>query len=152
MFRKKTFLAIILSSLVLIGGMTLMFSLNQEKVDTQENLTEQQHALETSIVKLIVTEYEDVEEVSFNSWGHSPETGSWTTVAIINGTNQMSFSFDGLSGLENITSSRYNPDTFKLEERPGIEDLPGTRFQADEIEKTSIEGIKIIYSNNQKGD
>ncbi|MGT2772424.1 hypothetical protein [Streptococcus marimammalium] len=129
-----------------------MFSLNQEKVDTQENLTEQQHALETSIVKLLVSEYEGVEEVSFNGWGYSPETGSWGTIATINKDNIMDFSFDGLSGIEELTDTGYYPETFKLEEKPGLEDLPGVRFRVEEIEQTSIEGIKIIYSKNQKGD
>ncbi|MCU9533534.1 hypothetical protein [Streptococcus sp. CSL10205-OR2] len=129
-----------------------MFSLNQEKTDTQENLTKQQHALETSIVKLLVSEYEGVEAVSFNGWGYSPETGSWATIATINRDNTISFSFDGLSGLEEIDGSTYHPDTFKLEEKPGFEDLPGARFRVEEIEKTSIEGIKIIHSKNQKED
>ncbi|MGT2772420.1 hypothetical protein [Streptococcus marimammalium] len=129
-----------------------MFSLNQEKTDTQENLTEQQHALETSIVKLLVSEYEGVEEVSFNDWGYSPETGSWATIATVNEDNTISFSFDGLSSLEDISGRSYHPDTFKLVRKPGVENLSGARFRVEEIEKTSIEGIKIIYSNNQKGE
>ncbi|MCU9533540.1 hypothetical protein [Streptococcus sp. CSL10205-OR2] len=129
-----------------------MFSLNQEKVDTQENLTEQQHALETSIVKLLVSEYEGVEEVSFNGWGYSPETGSWGTIATINKNNIMDFSFDGLSGLEELDGRSYYPDTFKLVRKPGVENLPGARFRVDEIEQTSIEGIKITHSKKRNED
>ncbi|MGT2772421.1 hypothetical protein [Streptococcus marimammalium] len=129
-----------------------MFSLNQEKTDTQENLTEQQHALETSIAKMMVSDYEEVKEIEFTGWGYSPETNSWGTTAIINKENRVSFLFDSLSGLETLSGYNYHPDTFKLEESPGFEELLGPKFRLDSIEKTSLDGVKIIHSKNQKED
>ncbi|MCU9533535.1 hypothetical protein [Streptococcus sp. CSL10205-OR2] len=127
-----------------------MFSLNQEKTDTQENLAEQQHALETSIAKWFVNDYEGVEEIEFTGWGHSPETGSWGTTVIINKDNEISLSFSGLSGLEELTGITYYYYEFHLEERPGVEDLPSARYRSESIEKISLTNIKITYSKDYK--
>ncbi|MGT2772426.1 hypothetical protein [Streptococcus marimammalium] len=129
-----------------------MFSLNQEKTDTQENLAEQQHALETSIAKYLVSDYEGVEEIEFTKWGHSKETGSWNIIVLINKSNDISLSFDGLSGLEDFSGAVYSPETFKLIKKPEVENLPGASFRVDDIEKISLINIKITYSKDYNGN
>ncbi|MGT2772423.1 hypothetical protein [Streptococcus marimammalium] len=131
-----------------------MFSLNQEKVDTQENLTEQQHALETSIAKYLVSDYEDVEELEFTGWGHSTETGSWGTIVIINKEDKISFSFDGLSDLKDMSGIVTDDNTFKLVEKTYTDNIPQYPISGriNQIEKTSLEGVKVTYSNDNKGD
>ncbi|MCU9533537.1 hypothetical protein N7659_03235 [Streptococcus sp. CSL10205-OR2] len=129
-----------------------MFSLNQEKTDTQENLAEQQHALETSIAKWFVNDYEGVEEIEFTGWGHSPETGDWYMRVIVNKDNRMSLSFDNLEGLEAMSGSVHSPKTFKVIEKPEVEELPAIRYRVKDIEQTSLEGIIVIYSKDYKGD
>ncbi|MCU9533536.1 hypothetical protein [Streptococcus sp. CSL10205-OR2] len=129
-----------------------MFSLNQEKTDTQENLAEQQHALETSIAKWFVSDYENVEEIEFTGWGYSPETGSWGTIVIINKNNRISLSAESLTDIEKIDGLTYHPEEFKLEKNPEIENLPPIRYRVEDIEKISLEGITITYSKDYKGN
>ncbi|MCU9533539.1 hypothetical protein N7659_03245 [Streptococcus sp. CSL10205-OR2] len=129
-----------------------MFSLNQEKTDTQENLAEQQHALETSIAKMFVSDYEDVKEIEFTKWGHSKETGDWYMIVIVNQDNEISLAFDSLSSLEELSSSVYSSDTFQLIEKSEIKNLPAVRYRVEDIEKISLEGITITYSKDYKGN
>ncbi|HEL0614734.1 TPA: hypothetical protein TVN69_001434 [Streptococcus equi subsp. zooepidemicus] len=133
----KAFIAL----MILIGGLLMVFSLNGKITEEQ-----QKKDLETSIAKLLVHDYEDVKEVKFTGWGHSRETGSWGTTVIINGKSRMSLSFDRLSGLKEISGSSYHPDTFKLVEKSGIEDLEPIMYRVRDIEKVSLKGIRIIYS------
>ncbi|HEL1104558.1 TPA: hypothetical protein TVG23_001394, partial [Streptococcus equi subsp. zooepidemicus] len=91
----KAFIAL----MILIGGLFTVFSLNGKRTEEQ-----QKRDLETSIAKLLVHDYEGVETIKFQGWGHSRETGSWGTIVVINGENEIGFSFDGLSSLEEISS------------------------------------------------
>ncbi|MGT2772417.1 hypothetical protein [Streptococcus marimammalium] len=126
--------------------------MKKEKTDTQENLTEQQHALETSIAKWFVSDYEDVKEIEFTGWGYSSETGSWGTIVIINKDNRISLSAESLTGLEKIDGLTYHPEEFKLEKKPEIENLPPIRYRLESIQKTSLNGIAINYSKDYKGE
>ncbi|MCU9533538.1 hypothetical protein N7659_03240 [Streptococcus sp. CSL10205-OR2] len=129
-----------------------MFSLNQEKTDTQENLAEQQYALETSIAKMFVSDYEDVKEIEFTKWLYSSNTSSWYITVIINNDNEINLSFDSLLGLEELSSSVFSSETFKLIKKSGIENPMVVNSRLESIQKTSLEGVKIIYSKNQKED
>ncbi|KIS10035.1 hypothetical protein [Streptococcus equi] len=133
----KVFIAL----MILIGGLFTVFSLNGKRTEEQ-----QKRDLETSIAKLLVHDYEDVKEVKFTGWGYSRETGSWGTTVIINGESRMSLSFDRLSGLKEISSTSYHPDTFKLVEKSGIEELEPIMYRVKDIEKVSLKGIRIIHS------
>ncbi|MFP9226318.1 hypothetical protein RIM63_00840 [Streptococcus equi subsp. zooepidemicus] len=133
----KAFIAL----MILIGGLFMVFSLNGKRTEEQ-----QKRDLETSIAKLLVHDYEGVETIKFQGWGHSRETGSWGTTVIINGESRMSLSFDRLSGLKEISGSSYHPDTFKLVEKSGIEDLDPIMYRVKDIEKVSLKGIRIIHS------
>ncbi|HEL0623476.1 TPA: hypothetical protein TVL46_001722 [Streptococcus equi subsp. zooepidemicus] len=133
----KAFIAL----MILIGGLLMVFSLNGKRTEEQ-----QKKDLETSIAKLLVSDYEGVKEVKFTGWGRSRETGSWGTTVIINGENRMSLSFDRLSGLKEISGSSYHPDTFKLVEKSGIEELEPIMYRVRDIEKVSLKGIRIIHS------
>ncbi|HEL1184932.1 TPA: hypothetical protein TVL29_001694, partial [Streptococcus equi subsp. zooepidemicus] len=104
---KKTTKAFI-ALMILIGGLFMVFSLNRKIIEEQ-----QKRDLETSIAKLLVHDYEGVKTIKFQGWGHSRETGSWGTIVVINGENEMDFSFNNLSGLKEISSTSYHPDTFK---------------------------------------
>ncbi|SUN44437.1 exported protein [Streptococcus equi subsp. equi] len=133
----KAFIAL----MILIGGLFMVFSLNGKRTEEQ-----QKRDLETSIAKLLVHDYEGVETIKFQGWGRSRETGSWGTTVIINGESRMSLSFDRLSGLKEISGSSYHPDTFKLVEKSGIEDLDPIMYRVKDIEKVSLKGIRIIHS------
>ncbi|HEL0026342.1 TPA: hypothetical protein TUY17_001491 [Streptococcus equi subsp. zooepidemicus] len=133
----KAFIAL----MILIGGLLMVFSLNGKITEEQ-----QKRDLETSIAKLLVSDYEGVKTIKFQGWGHSRETGSWGTTVIINSENRMSLSFDRLSGLKEISGSSYHPDTFKLVEKSGIEELEPIMYRVRDIEKVSLKGIRIIHS------
>ncbi|HEL1218364.1 hypothetical protein [Streptococcus equi] len=133
----KAFIAL----MILIGGLFTVFSLNGKRTEEQ-----QKRDLETSIAKLLVHDYEGVKTIKFTGWGHSRETGSWGTIVVINGENEIGFSFDGLSGLADISGASYHPDTFKLVEKSGIEDLEPIMYRVRDIEKVSLKGIRIIHS------
>ncbi|HEL1233821.1 TPA: hypothetical protein TVN83_001394 [Streptococcus equi subsp. zooepidemicus] len=133
----KAFIAL----MILIGGLLMVFSLNGKITEEQ-----QKKDLETSIAKLLVHDYEGVKTIKFTGWGHSRETGSWGTTVIINGESRMSLSFDRLSGLKEISGSSYHPDTFKLVEKSGIEELEPIMYRIRDIEKVSLKGIRIIHS------
>ncbi|HEL1018794.1 TPA: hypothetical protein TVB62_001950 [Streptococcus equi subsp. zooepidemicus] len=130
-----------LGLIIAVGAMIMLFSLNGKRTEEQ-----QKRDLETSIAKLLVSDYEGVKTIKFQGWGHSRETGSWGTTVIINGENRMSLSFDRLSGLKEISGSSYHPDTFKLVEKSGIEELEPIMYRVRDIEKVSLKGIRIIHS------
>ncbi|HEK9306075.1 TPA: hypothetical protein TU770_001895, partial [Streptococcus equi subsp. equi] len=131
----------------LIGGLLMVFSLNGKITEEQ-----QKKDLETSIAKLLVHDYEGVKTIKFQGWGHSRETGSWGTTVIINESNQMSFSFSSIKTLEDIGSTRYNPNTFKLVEKPETDSKPRIMDRMNEINATSLAGVTVIYSNNNQED
>ncbi|HEL0584490.1 TPA: hypothetical protein TUT05_001860, partial [Streptococcus equi subsp. zooepidemicus] len=79
----KAFIAL----MILIGGLLMVFSLNGKITEEQ-----QKKDLETSIAKLLVHDYEGVKTIKFTGWGHSRETGSWGTIVVINGENEIGFS------------------------------------------------------------
>ncbi|HEK9981226.1 TPA: hypothetical protein TU158_002038 [Streptococcus equi subsp. zooepidemicus] len=133
----KAFIAL----MILIGGLLMVFSLNGKITEEQ-----QKRDLETSIAKLLVSDYEGVKTIKFQGWGRSRETGSWGTTVIINGENRMSLSFDRLSGLKEISSTSYHPDTFKLVEKSGIEELEPIMYRVRDIEKVSLKGIRVTHS------
>ncbi|HEL0443952.1 TPA: hypothetical protein TVS37_001842 [Streptococcus equi subsp. zooepidemicus] len=130
-----------LGLIIVIGAIIMVFSLNRKIIEEQ-----QKRDLETSIAKLLVHDYEGVETIKFQGWGRSRETGSWGTIVVINGENEMDFSFNNLSGLKEISSTSYHPDTFKLVEKSGIEDLEPIMYRVRDIEKVSLKGIRIIHS------
>ncbi|HEK9761133.1 TPA: hypothetical protein SVI73_001886, partial [Streptococcus equi subsp. equi] len=133
--------------MILIGGLLMVFSLNGKITEEQ-----QKKDLETSIAKLLVHDYEGVKTIKFQGWGHSRETGSWGTTVIINESNQMSFSFSSIKTLEDIGSTRYNPNTFKLVEKPETDSKPRIMDRMNEINATSLAGVTVIYSNNNQED
>ncbi|HEK9583750.1 TPA: hypothetical protein SU338_000887, partial [Streptococcus equi subsp. equi] len=130
----KAFIAL----MILIGGLLMVFSLNGKITEEQ-----QKKDLETSIAKLLVHDYEGVKTIKFQGWGHSRETGSWGTTVIINESNQMSFSFSSIKTLEDIGSTRYNPNTFKLVEKPETDSKPRIMDRMNEINATSLAGVTV---------
>ncbi|HFR5303172.1 TPA: hypothetical protein ACHW1C_000552 [Streptococcus equi subsp. zooepidemicus] len=130
-----------LGLIIVIGAIIMAFRLNGKRTEEQ-----QKRDLETSIAKLLVHDYEGVKTIKFQGWGRSRETGSWGTTVIINGENRMSLFFDRLSGLKEISGSSYHPDTFKLVEKSGIEELEPIMYRVRDIEKVSLKGIRIIHS------
>ena len=136
----KAFIALI----ILIGGLLMVFSLNGKITEEQ-----QKKDLETSIAKLLVHDYEGVKTIKFQGWGHSRETGSWGTIVVINGENEIGFSFDGLSSLEEI-SSIVSDENIQLTESENAIENPRIRDRISRIQKTSLKGIDIIYSEDDK--
>ncbi|HEL1315406.1 TPA: hypothetical protein TVS27_000893 [Streptococcus equi subsp. zooepidemicus] len=136
----KAFIAL----MILIGGLFTIFSLNGKRTEEQ-----QKRDLETSIAKLLVHDYEGVETIKFQGWGHSRETGSWGTIVVINGENEIGFSFDGLSSLEEI-SSIVSDENIQLTESENAIENPRIRDRISRIQKTSLKGIDIIYSEDDK--
>ncbi|HEL0046018.1 TPA: hypothetical protein TU171_000668 [Streptococcus equi subsp. zooepidemicus] len=136
----KAFVAL----MILIGGLFTVFSLNGKRTEEQ-----QKRDLETSIAKLLVHDYEGVETIKFTGWGHSRETGSWGTIVVINGENEIGFSFDGLSSLEEI-SSIVSDENIQLTESENAIENPRIRDRISRIQKTSLKGIDIIYSEDDK--
>lgn len=122
----------------------MLFSLNGKITEEQ-----QKRDLETSIAKLLVSDYEGVETIKFTGWGHSRETGSWGTIVVINGENEIGFSFDGLSSLEEI-SSIVSDENIQLTESENAIENPRIRDRISRIQKTSLKGIDIIYSEDDK--
>ncbi|HEL0581638.1 hypothetical protein KUF87_08360 [Streptococcus equi subsp. zooepidemicus] len=133
-----------LGLIIVIGGLLMAFRLNGKRTEEQ-----QKRDLETSIAKLLVHDYEGVKEVKFTGWGHSRETGSWGTIVIINGENEIGFSFDGLSSLEEI-SSIVSDENIQLTESENAIENPRIRDRISRIQKTSLKGIGIIYSEDDK--
>ncbi|HEL1218365.1 TPA: hypothetical protein TVL36_000674 [Streptococcus equi subsp. zooepidemicus] len=140
---KKTTKAFI-DLMILIGGLLMVFSLNGKITEEQ-----QKKDLETSIAKLLVHDYEGVKTIKFTGWGHSRETGSWGTIVVINGENEIGFSFDGLSSLEEI-SSIVSDENIQLTESENAIENPRIRDRISRIQKTSLKGIDIIYSEDDK--
>ncbi|HEL0583780.1 TPA: hypothetical protein TUT05_001118 [Streptococcus equi subsp. zooepidemicus] len=138
--NRKLWLGLIIA----VGAMIMLFSLNGKITEEQ-----QKRDLETSIAKLLVHDYEDVKEVKFTGWGRSRETGSWGTTVVINGENEIGFSFDGLSSLEEI-SSIVSDENIQLTESENAIENPRIRDRISRIQKTSLKGIDIIYSEDDK--
>ncbi|HEK9098441.1 TPA: hypothetical protein SUB15_001537 [Streptococcus equi subsp. zooepidemicus] len=134
-----------LGLIIVIGAIIMVFNLNGKRTEEQ-----QKRDLETSIAKLLVSDYEGVETIKFQGWGHSRETGSWGTTVIINGESRMSLSFDGLSGLADISGGSYHPDTFKLVEKNSLEEMGPVRYRIKDIEKVSLEGVAVTYSHEER--
>ncbi|MDI5917118.1 hypothetical protein QLT12_09425 [Streptococcus equi subsp. zooepidemicus] len=139
--NRKLWLGLIIA----VGAMIMLFSLNGKITEEQ-----QKRDLETSIAKLLVSDYEGVETIKFTGWGHSRETGSWGTTVVINGENEMGFSFDGLSGLADISGRSYHPDTFKLVEKNSLEEMGPVRYRIKDIEKVSLEGVAVTHSHEER--
>ncbi|HEL1075846.1 TPA: hypothetical protein TVE87_001837 [Streptococcus equi subsp. zooepidemicus] len=136
----KAFIAL----MILIGGLLMVFSLNGKRTEEQ-----QKRDLETSIAKLLVHDYEGVKTIKFQGWGRSRETGMWGTIVVINGENEIGFSFDGLSSLEEI-SSIVSDENIQLTESENAIENPRIRDRISRIQKTSLKGIDIIYSEDDK--
>lgn len=58
--------------------------------------------------------------------------------------------FDIITGLEDISGSSYHPDTFKLIEKPGLENLEPVKYRVNDINRVSLVGVKIIHSDESK--
>ncbi|HEL1037072.1 TPA: hypothetical protein TVE81_001091 [Streptococcus equi subsp. zooepidemicus] len=139
--NRKLWLGLIIA----VGAMIMLFSLNGKITEEQ-----QKRDLETSIAKLLVSDYEGVETIKFTGWGHSRETGSWGTTVVINGENEMGFSFDGLSGLADISGRSYHPDTFKLVEKNSLEEMGPVKYRIKDIEKVSLERVAVTNSHEKR--
>ncbi|HEK9990230.1 TPA: hypothetical protein TUW63_000441 [Streptococcus equi subsp. zooepidemicus] len=139
--NRKLWLGLIIA----VGAMIMLFSLNGKITEEQ-----QKRDLETSIAKLLVSDYEGVETIKFTGWGHSRETGSWGTTVVINGENEMGFSFDGLSGLADISGRSYHPDTFKLVEKNSLEEMGPVKYRIKDIEKVSLERVAVTHSHEKR--
>ncbi|HEL0021986.1 TPA: hypothetical protein TT917_000718 [Streptococcus equi subsp. zooepidemicus] len=138
--NRKLWLGLIIA----VGALIIVFSLNGKITEEQ-----QKKDLETSIAKLLVHDYEGVKTIKFTGWGHSRETGSWGTIVVINGENEIGFSFDGLSSLEEI-SSIVSDENIQLTESENAIENPRIRDRISRIQKTSLKGIDIIYSEDDK--
>ncbi|SQF05991.1 hypothetical protein [Streptococcus equi] len=134
-----------LGLIIVIRAIIMVFSLNGKITEEQ-----QKRDLETSIAKLLVSDYEGVETIKFTGWGHSRETGSWGTTVVINGENEMGFSFDGLSGLADISGRSYHPDTFKLVEKNSLEEMGPVKYRIKDIEKVSLERVAVTHSHEKR--
>ncbi|HEL0793809.1 TPA: hypothetical protein TU170_001853 [Streptococcus equi subsp. zooepidemicus] len=139
--NRKLWLGLIIA----VGALIIVFSLNRKIIEEQ-----QKRDLETSIAKLLVHDYEGVKTIKFQGWGHSRETGSWGTIVVINGENEMDFSFNNLSGLKEISSTSYHPDTFKLVEKNSLEEMGPVKYRIKDIEKVSLERVAITYSHEKR--
>ncbi|HEL0022178.1 TPA: hypothetical protein TT917_000929 [Streptococcus equi subsp. zooepidemicus] len=139
--NRKLWLGLIIA----VGAMIMLFSLNGKITEEQ-----QKRDLETSIAKLLVHDYEDAKEVKFTGWGRSRETGSWGTTVVINGENEIGFSFDGLSGLADISGRSYHPDTFKLVEKNSLEEMGPVKYRIKDIEKVSLERVAVTHSHEKR--
>ncbi|HEL0247313.1 TPA: hypothetical protein TUD09_001583 [Streptococcus equi subsp. zooepidemicus] len=135
-----------LGLIIVIGAIIMVFNLNGKRTEEQ-----QKRDLETSIAKLLVSDYEGVETIKFQGWGHSRETGSWGTTVIINGENEIGFSFDGLSSLEKIRGIVTDDDIEKME-KSETDTKPRIMDRVNEINATSLVGVTVIYSNNNQED
>ncbi|VED85952.1 exported protein [Streptococcus equi subsp. equi] len=123
----------------------MAFRLNGKRTEEQ-----QKRDLETSIAKLLVHDYEGVKTIKFQGWGRSRETGSWGTTVVINGENEIGFSFDGLSGLADISGRSYHPDTFKLVEKNSLEEMGPVKYRIKDIEKVSLERVAVTHSHEKR--
>ncbi|HEL0010079.1 TPA: hypothetical protein TUL06_001315 [Streptococcus equi subsp. zooepidemicus] len=139
--NRKLWLGLIIA----VGAMIMLFSLNGKRTEEQ-----QKRDLETSIAKLLVSDYEGVETIKFTGWGRSRETGSWGTTVVINGENEIGFSFDGLSGLADISGRSYHPDTFKLVEKNSLEEMGPVKYRIKDIEKVSLERVAVTHSHEKR--
>ncbi|HEL0623480.1 TPA: hypothetical protein TVL46_001733 [Streptococcus equi subsp. zooepidemicus] len=139
--NRKLWLGLIIA----VGAMIMLFSLNGKIIEEQ-----QKRDLETSIAKLLVSDYEGVKTIKFQGWGRSRETGSWGTTVVINGENEMGFSFDGLSGLADISGRSYHPDTFKLVEKNSLEEMGPVKYRIKDIEKVSLERVAVTHSHEKR--
>ncbi|HEL1032074.1 TPA: hypothetical protein TVB55_001785, partial [Streptococcus equi subsp. zooepidemicus] len=137
----KVFIAL----MILIGGLLMVFSLNGKITEEQ-----QKRDLETSIAKLLVHDYEGVKTIKFQGWGRSRETGSWGTTVVINGENEIGFSFAGLSSLEKIRG--IVTDDIEKMEKPETDTKPRIMDRIDTINKTSLVGVTVIYSKDNQED
>ncbi|HEL0571087.1 TPA: hypothetical protein TUW61_001650 [Streptococcus equi subsp. zooepidemicus] len=140
--NRKLWLGLIIA----VGAMIMLFSLNGKRTEEQ-----QKRDLETSIAKLLVSDYEGVETIKFTGWGRSRETGSWGTTVVINGENEIGFSFDGLSSLEKIRGIVTDDDTEKME-KPETDTKLRIMDRIDKINKTSLVGVTVIYSKDNQED
>ncbi|HEL1049270.1 TPA: hypothetical protein TVE70_001799, partial [Streptococcus equi subsp. zooepidemicus] len=131
--------------MILIGGLLMVFSLNGKITEEQ-----QKRDLETSIAKLLVHDYEGVKTIKFQGWGRSRETGSWGTTVVINGENEIGFSFAGLSSLEKIRG--IVTDDIEKMEKPETDTKPRIMDRIDTINKTSLVGVTVIYSKDNQED
>ncbi len=123
----------------------MVFSLNGKITEEQ-----QKRDLETSIAKLLVHDYEGVKTIKFQGWGRSRETGSWGTTVVINGENEIGFSFAGLSSLEKIRG--IVTDDIEKMEKPETDTKPRIMDRIDTINKTSLVGVTVIYSKDNQED
>ncbi|HEL1218441.1 hypothetical protein [Streptococcus equi] len=134
-----------LGLIIVIGAIIMAFRLNGKRTEEQ-----QKRDLETSIAKLLVHDYEGVKTIKFQGWGRSRETGSWGTTVVINGENEIGFSFDGLSGLADISGRSYHPDTFKLVEKNSLEEMGPVKYRIKDIEKVSLERVAVTHSHEKR--
>ncbi|HEL0614643.1 TPA: hypothetical protein TVN69_001433 [Streptococcus equi subsp. zooepidemicus] len=135
-----------LGLIIVIGAIIMVFSLNGKITEEQ-----QKKDLETSIAKLLVHDYEGVKTIKFQGWGHSRETGSWGTTVVINGENEIGFSFAGLSSLEKIRGIVTDDDIEEME-KPETDSKPRIMDRIDKINKTSLIGVTVIYSKDNQED
>lgn len=140
-FMTRKLLLTIITGILVVGGLIMFFSVNKQKTEQA-----QQHQLEISIAKLIVSDYEGVETIEFQGWGHSRETGMWGTTVVVNGSNRMSFSFSDLKGLENIRGIRYNLDSFTLIEKSETKSKLRIMDRVADINATPLENVVVVYS------
>ncbi|KXT78416.1 hypothetical protein [Streptococcus sp. DD13] len=144
MKQKKKWLFVSLFILML-GGIGMVI-LNAVRHKSEQ---EQQRNLETSIAKMLVNDYEGIDQIEFNGWSQSPETGTWHTTIILNRENRISINFRSLSGLNEISGGRYNSGTFHLTKKVEADEFSPVGKRIDEIENISLDGINIIYSSEK---
>lgn len=103
----------------------------------EENISnEQVKSVESGLSKRIISEYEGVKTIKFNSWGHSEKTGMWYVVAKINDTEEIEFSLSDIS--TKSVRSEVTDSGFSLKER-------SSKISTDSI---SLKDYDIVYSTN----
>lgn len=135
----------IVASILVVGGLFMFFSLNKQQTEQ-----EQQYQLEIQIAKMLVSDYEGIETIEFQGWGHSLETGTWGTTVIVNNSNELGFSFSRLSGLEEISTIVTDDAIEKLEKTETLS-KPRIMDRVNEINATSLDNVVVIYSRDVKG-
>lgn len=139
----------VVASILVIGGLMMFFSLNGDKQLSKE---EQEYQLEVQIAKMLVNDYEDVETIEFQGWGHSLETGMWGTTVIVNNSNEVGFSFSRLSSLEEMAGIVFSPSDSELTEKLSKKNMPKLKDRIADIHKVSLRDLVIRYSKDSKED
>ncbi|WP_111678060.1 hypothetical protein [Streptococcus equi] len=135
---KRRKLIGIVALVAILGGIITMGWFNGDRDNKSEN---NYYQVEKDLAMEIISEFEGVKEISFLSPVQSKETGYWGTTAIINKTNEISYSFSmTFSGKLDDYYYHFNKKNFKLTER----------HKKLTLSQVDLTGIDIKYSDGGK--